>query len=80
MYPIPSGGCVRIAIVPLMSFDLLLSAQDLFSLGWASLSELGSVSKLVILSLVRADAIPVSLTPESERRLCSNRFCLFDVV
>ena len=32
IYLNPSGSCVRIAIVPLMLFDLLLSAHDLFKL------------------------------------------------
>ena len=60
MYPVPSGGCVRIAFVRTMLFDLLLSAHDLFSLEWASFCELGSVSKLVNMLLVRADGTPVS--------------------
>ena len=60
IHPDPSGGCVRIDFVRLMLFVLQLSAYDLFSLGWASLCELGRVSMLVNLSLVRADDIPVS--------------------
>ena len=45
-----------------MLFDLQLSVHDLFPVAWESFSELGSVSMLVNLSLVRVDAIPVSLT------------------
>ena len=50
----------RITFVRSMFFDLQLSAHDLFSLGWESTFALGSVSKLVNMALVRADATPVS--------------------
>ena len=60
IHPDPSGGCVRIDFVRLILFDLQLSVHDPFSVAWESFCELGSVSMVVNMSLVRADGTPLT--------------------